>query len=95
LVHTRKLSREETEKGFLFITKRFLKESPPTGKVFKIKINGGCLNTRVVAVSCTCRGPNKPHEHFHTPLKILNESEEGDAISISRNIDRGYLLVCV
>ena len=37
---------------------------PPVGRTFRISDGGAARPATVEAIPCTCRGPDKPHEHY-------------------------------
>jgi hypothetical protein len=67
-LYTRRLSLDESREGYVLITKNALSMFPPPGKSFSAAINGKEARISLESVFCTCRGPEKPHEHYHLPL---------------------------
>ncbi|MFQ5800864.1 MAG: hypothetical protein ACE5HH_03995, partial [Candidatus Hydrothermarchaeales archaeon] len=49
----------------VLIAKDALSMFPAPGRPFPAKINGKKGELSIEAVPCTCRGPNKPHDHYH------------------------------
>lgn len=64
-VYTRRLSLDESKERYVLIPKDALSMFPAPGRPFPAKINGKEGELFVEAVPCTCRGLNKPHDHYH------------------------------
>jgi hypothetical protein len=63
-IYTRKISSKEAEEGFIFILKNKLNFFPTLGTVFKLQHDGLITEAEVESYPCTCRGPERPHEHY-------------------------------
>ncbi len=70
-LYRRRLSLDESREGFVFISKDAKSMFPPPGESFKATLNGAPVELSVESISCTCRGPNNPHEHQHISLPSL------------------------
>ncbi|HIH32938.1 MAG: hypothetical protein J4478_03595 [Candidatus Diapherotrites archaeon] len=82
--YSRKVSKEEAQKNAVFIDKPKLKLFPELGKEFKIKIGKKNVSAHINAVSCTCVGPEKPHEHYYLHLFSSLQFKKGQKVSISK-----------
>ena len=95
--YNRKLSADEFENGFLFITREGLSFLPPVGKFFKINVGDRKFDSRIEAYDCLCRGPNKPHQHFKISIEhfipVLS-MEKGKNITLSAGENKEYTLIC-
>lgn len=69
--YTPKISSEEAREGYILVLKDRLGFFPPPGQPFVLEDSGASLSATVDAVPCTCRGPEKPHEHWRIPLSGL------------------------
>ncbi len=90
-IYSRKISATEAENDYIFVLKNKLSFFPPLGNNFKITDNNLCKEVSVESYSCTCRGPDLPHEHYFIrwnglktgyDIKILKESENEDKYRI-------------
>jgi len=73
--YRRKISREEAEEGYIFITKEALKIFPPIDRKFYLVENKKETAAKVRAVSCICMGPEQPHQHYHLYYQPLKKGE--------------------
>jgi hypothetical protein len=64
-LYTRRLSLDESRERYILISKDVLSMFPAPGEPFTAILNGENAETTVEAVPCTCRGPDKPHDHYH------------------------------
>jgi hypothetical protein len=90
-VYSRRISSKEAEKSFIFILKNKRSFFPDLKDNFVL---GDAKLSREVWVDsypCTCRGPDRPHEHYFIPWEGL---EAGDKIKITRSSsnDNKYFL---
>jgi len=69
--YERTASGEEADRGALFILKAALPFFPPPGTLFALETADGTHETAIEAEHCTCRGPEKSHEHWWLPLAGL------------------------
>ncbi|MHB8604253.1 MAG: hypothetical protein ACYDCK_03275 [Thermoplasmatota archaeon] len=76
---SRKISAEEAENGFILVEKAWLKNLPALRTPFQLKLNGSTLKVQIAAEPCTCRGPDKPHEHYRIHLPLVTLLEGSDA----------------
>jgi hypothetical protein len=78
--YVRRVSAQEAREGFLLVEKRSLSFFPPVGEPFDLDGR----EARVETLPCTCRGPDKPHEHWIVRAPGL---EKGDRIVIERTAE--------
>lgn len=71
-VYRRKVSGEEARHGHLLVERRRVRFFPPPGEEFDLE----GLPTRVESYACSCRGPEKPHEHWYVRVPGLRPGEE-------------------
>jgi hypothetical protein len=62
--YERRVSGEEASEGYLFVLKEALRFFPPAGEPFALLDAGQPRSATVESYPCTCRGPEKPHEHW-------------------------------
>lgn len=91
-IYSRKISKTEAQNGFIFVLKNKLSFFPPIGDEFKMASNDlTYTDAKVESCPCTCRGSERPHEHYFVRWKGL---KAGDTIKIVRSPgnDAEYLL---
>ncbi|MGB9978685.1 hypothetical protein [Methanobacterium sp.] len=88
-VYSRKISRAEAQKDFIFILKNKLSFFPELGEKFELSENDLTRDVTVNSYPCTCRGPDRPHEHYFISWEGL---EAGDKIEITRDSEGKYNL---
>ena len=75
-VYTRKISTEEASEGYILVLKNKLNFFPPIGKQFIIMHVNQERKVKVESYSCTCQGPDAPHEHYFIRWKGLKAKEK-------------------
>ena len=89
-LYSRRISSEEAREGFIFVLKNKLPFFPPIGRTFSLEQGGRWKNVKVESRACTCRGEDKPHEHFFIRWSGL---KAGCAVMIKKTENAGrYLL---
>ena len=88
-VYSRKISRTEAKKGFIFILKNKLSFFPPIGDNFELVNDGVSKGVKVESYPCTCRGPERPHEHYFIRWESL---EAGNKVEITKESKCEYNL---
>lgn len=82
--YTRKVLSKEAKEGYILILKNQLSYFPPLRKRFLLTSGEKVKRVAVESYSCTCVGPDKPHEHYFirwpglrkgTHLQIDRDSE--------------------
>ena len=88
--YSRKISSKEAEKGIIFILKNRLSFFPPLNHKFELIDEEILKEVSLLSYPCTCRGLDRPHEHYFIEFKGL---EAGNKIEITKNdIDEKYYL---
>ena len=79
--YSRKISANESEKGYIFVIKNNLTFFPSNSS---FELSDGQISKQVMikSYSCICRGPALPHEHYYIPWDGL---EAGDIVEIKRS----------
>jgi nucleoside 2-deoxyribosyltransferase len=62
--YARRVSAEEAREGYVLVLKDRLSFFPPLGRPFAVSHGGTVRRAKVEARPCTCRGPERPHEHY-------------------------------
>lgn len=60
---SRKISKKEADKGFIFILKSKLSFFPKS--TFEVSDGNKTLLREIKSYPCLCRGPELPHEHYY------------------------------
>lgn len=81
-VYSRKISPTEADSDFIFILKNKLPFFPPLGDSFEVTNDEVSKEVKVESYPCTCRGPDRPHEHYFIRFEGL---EAGDKIKITKD----------
>lgn len=85
--YSRKISAKEAQSEFIFIIKSKL---PFFGEgSFELTDGDTKKSLRIKSYPCTCRGPERSHEHYFIPWKGL---KAGDKIEITKNGSHQYSL---
>ena len=87
--YSRKISSKEAQENFIFVLKNKLSFFPPLGNDFELKAENVSKKVKVESYSCTCRGPDRPHEHYFISWEGL---EAGDKIEITKDSENKYNL---
>ena len=80
--YSRKISSKEAQENFIFILKSKLSFFPPLGTNFELSYENISREVMVESYSCTCRGPERPHEHYFISWEGL---EAGNKVEIIKN----------
>ena len=81
--YRRRISSDEERGGYVLVEKRALGMFPPVGEEFEL----GGRPARVRSYDCTCRGADKPHEHYVIDRGGLRRGQE---VAITRLDDGAY-----
>jgi hypothetical protein len=87
--YSRKISSKEADSSFIFILKNKLPFFPPLGANFELSDGEVSKEVKMDFYPCTCRGPDRPHEHYFIRWKGL---EAGDKIEIIKESKNKYNL---
>jgi hypothetical protein len=90
-VYSRRISQEEERQGYVLVLKNRLSFFPPPGINFSLIIDDVRRTVKVESYSCTCRGPELPHEHYFMRWRGL---KAGDRAEIYQNLRKqsAYLM---
>lgn len=92
-IYERRLSGEEADEKFIFITKDALNKFPSLDKKFSLEFEDETYEAMIVAVPCDCIGTW--HEHYHLKSADLFEKtgfEKGTQVTLHKIDERNYLL---
>lgn len=87
--YQRRVSREEAETGRFMVLKSALRFFPEVGEEFELSDGATTRTLTVQAVPCTCRGPQKPHDHYWVAWPNL---KKGDAIEVTSVGEAAYTI---
>lgn len=76
--YRRTVSDDEAREGYLLVAKRRLRFFPPPGVEFEL--DG--LPARVEGFACSCRGPEKPHEHWFVRVPGLHPGRDVEVVDL-------------
>ncbi|MGZ7159024.1 MAG: hypothetical protein ACXVHR_00940 [Methanobacterium sp.] len=79
--YSRKISSKEGEEGFIFILKNKLSFFPVLNQKFVLSDDKSSREVSLESYPCTCRGPERPHEHYFISWKGLIA---GDIVEITK-----------
>ncbi len=92
-IYERRLSGEEANEKFIFVTKDVLNRIPPLDTKFNLVFNDEDYEATVVAVPCDCVGTW--HEHYHLKTAGLfekNDLKKGTQVILYGIDEDNYLL---
>lgn len=89
-VYSRKISKKEAENDFIFILKSQLSFFPELGDPFELVDSNLSKEVKVESYPCTCRWPEKPHEHYFIRWEGL---EAGDEVEIIKSSENKYNMI--
>ncbi len=81
-IYSRKVSKSEADNNFIFVLKNKLSFFPPIGEYFILQEGEISCKVRVESYPCTCRGPERPHEHYFIKWNGL---QPGNKVEIKKN----------
>ena len=91
--YSRRISAKESKEGFIFILKNKLSFFPPLGYVFELSADNLSMEVNVESYPCTCRGPERPHEHYFIHWEGLKISDKIEITKISSSEDKYSLRI--
>ena len=80
--YSRKISSKEAKENFVFILKNKLTFFPEFGEKFELSDGNSTREVSIESYPCTCRGPDRPHEHYFIRWNGL---EAGNKVEIAQN----------
>ncbi|MTK64463.1 MAG: hypothetical protein F8N15_08075 [Methanobacterium sp.] len=83
--YSRRISKKEADKGFIFILKSKLSYFPKSS--FTLTDGDISVTKEIKSYPCTCRGPERPHDHYYISWDNL---EAGHIIEIKKNDSGDY-----
>lgn len=89
IIYSRKISKEEANNDFIFILKNKLSYFPELENAFELKDDNLSREVKVESYPCTCRGPERPHEHYFIRWEGL---KAGNKVEIIKSSDDRYNL---
>ncbi|MGZ7210322.1 MAG: hypothetical protein ACXVHV_10610 [Methanobacterium sp.] len=84
-VYLRKISSKEADNDFIFILKNRLSFFPELGEKFELEDDNSSKIVKVEYYPCTCRGPDRPHEHYFIRWEGLESGDKIEIIKSSEN----------
>ena len=84
-IYSRKISSKEAQEDFIFILKSKLSFFPPLETNFMLSNENISREVMVESYSCTCRGPDRPHEHYFIQWEGL---ESGNKVEIIKDSEK-------
>ena len=84
-IYSRKISSTEAQEDFIFILKNRLSFFPPLGTNFKLSDGNISREVMIESYPCTCRGPDRPHEHYFISWEGL---EDGNKVEIIKDSEK-------
>lgn len=88
-IYSRKISSKEAYNDFIFILKSKSSFFPELGNIFELANGDISSKVKVESYPCTCRGPERPHEHYFIHWEGL---EAGDKVEIIKSSEDKYNL---
>lgn len=89
------LSQAEAIDKKIIITKQALKLFPKPWKDFTLSVGNEKFSTHIESESCTCMGPQKPHEHYwlrDEKTKQLLEWKIGSKLKFEKTTEKEFKL---
>ena len=84
-IYSRKISSKEAQEDFIFILKSKLSFFPPLGTNFMLSNENITKEVMVESYPCTCRGSDRPHEHYFIQWEGL---EAGNKVEIIKDSEK-------
>lgn len=84
-VYSRKISSKEENDNFIFILKSKLSFFPELEDIFELTDGVLSKDVTVESYPCTCRGPDRPHEHYFILWEGLKAGNKVEIIKRSKN----------
>jgi hypothetical protein len=91
--YSRRITSKEADNDFIFILKNRLSFFPDLGEKFELENEYLTKKCEVESYPCTCRGPDKPHEHYFIQWEGLESGDIIEIIKNSENEGRYHLII--
>jgi len=92
-VYSRKISSKEAQNNYIFILKDKLSFFPELGDIFELEEDNLKRNVKVEHYPCTCRGPDRPHQHYFIHWEGLESGDKIEIIKSSENENKYNLKI--
>ncbi len=92
-VYSRKISSKEADNNYIFILKEKLSFFPELGDTFELEDANLNKNVKVEHYQCTCRGPDRPHQHYFIRWEGLELGDKIEIIKSSENENKYNLKI--
>jgi len=93
LLERRTVSRKTPGDGRLEITKRAATRLREIARGLQLDVAGERTTATVGAMACTCRGAEKPHEHYFLESDALRRLTPGVEVDLEVDADAGLVRV--
>jgi hypothetical protein len=93
LLERRTVSRKTPGDGRLEITKRAAGRLRGLGLNFEVDVDGGRTAATLGTMSCTCRGIERPHEHYFLESAALKRLTPGTEVDLEMDATAGVIRV--
>ncbi len=90
---SRKISATEVDNDFIFILKSKLSFFPDLGEEFVIVNDNISREVKIESYPCTCRGPDRPHDHYFIRWKDLEPGDKIEIIQDSKKSNKYHLKI--
>jgi hypothetical protein len=95
LLERRTVSRKTPGDGRLEITKPAATRLRGLGRGLEVDVGGDRTRATVGAMTCTCRGADKPHEHYFLESPGLKQLDPGSEVDLELDVADGVVRVAV
>jgi hypothetical protein len=93
LLERRTVSRKTPGDGRLEITKRAAGRLRDLGRGLEVDVGGERSPVTLGTMTCTCRGPERPHEHYFLESSSLKQLRPGAEVDLEMDATAGVIRV--
>jgi hypothetical protein len=93
LLERRIVSRKTPGDGRLEITKRAASRLRDLGRGLEVDVGGERTAATLGTMTCTCRGPENPHEHYFLESSALKQLQPGAEVNLEMDATAGVIRV--
>ncbi len=93
LLERRTVSRKTPGDGRLEITKRAAAQLGSLGEALHLEVGGERAAATLGTMTCTCRGAEKPHEHYFLESPALKRLAPGSEVDLELEASAGLVRV--